>query len=228
MTPGRAVPDSLSAAVHRHAAAHPAVPWLFERRGWDWTWISWQDAAHRIAGPPELPELPEPDRPGPETLLRHLRQQAQSHFPDPDLPAAIDLAERLGQPVLRDILVTKGLLTDPAERRLLAWATLTGAALLFEPDPAAYVQAAAWARPTVFQGTAAEVAALRREAVSFRPPLPRWLRRRRPVLPFDRLRALLPLEPLPPEESAFWSGQGVRIVDPGPSRSAASAPRPVV
>lgn len=212
------MPDSLTAAVQRHAAAHPAAPWLFERRGWDWTWISWQEAAGRLAGP----ALPEPDRPGPDALLRHL----QGRLLDPDLPAARDLAGRLGPPEARDVLVVQGHLADPAERRLLAWATLTGAALLFEPDPAAYVQAAAWARPTVFQGTAAEIAALRRKAASYRAPLPRWLQRRR--LPFGRLRALLPLGALPSEETLFWTGQGVGIVDPDPSRTAASAPHPVV
>jgi hypothetical protein len=196
-------PDSLPAAVRRHAAVHPHAPWLFERPELDWTWISWQQAAGRLALPPGAA----PDRPGPAAWLHHLQLAA---VPEDDLAGAAVLSDRLGSPEIRDILVSGRPLSDPAEHRLLAWATLTGAAVLFEPDPAAYVPAAAWARPTVFQGTADEIAALRREAQTFRPAWP-W---RRPRLPFGRLRAILSLEPLPAEDEAFWTSRGTAILSP--------------
>lgn len=195
--------DNLPAAVRRHAAVHPHAPWLFERPDLDWLWISWQQAADRLALPPGAA----PERPGPAALLHYLQL---AEVPGDGLAGAAALAGRLGPPEIRDILVSGRPLSDPAEHRLLAWATLSGAVILFEPDPAAYVPAAAWARPTVFQGTAAEIAALRREATSFRPAWPG----RRPRLPFGRLRAILPLEPLPAEDEAFWTGRGAAIVSP--------------
>lgn len=198
--------ESLPAAVRRHAAAHPHAPWLFERPDLDWIWISWQQAADLLAASPV--DTDAPDRPGPAALLHYLQLAEAGRVPEGDVLAeAADLAARLGLPEVRDILVSGRPLSDPAEHRLLAWATLTGAVILFEPNPAAYVPAAAWARPTVFQGTAGEIAALRRDAQAFRPAWP-W---RRPRLPFGRLRALLPLEPLPAEDEAFWTGRGTRI-----------------
>ncbi|HYH46695.1 MAG TPA: hypothetical protein VEG34_13500, partial [Thermoanaerobaculia bacterium] len=158
--------ESLPAAVRRHAAAHPHAPWLFERPDLDWIWISWRQAADRLAAPPA--DTDAPDRPGPAALLHHLQLLETGRIPEGDvLTGAAALADRLGPPEVRDILVSGRSLSDQAEHRLLAWATLTGAVILFEPDPPAYVPAAAWARPTVFQGTAGEIAALRREAQAF-------------------------------------------------------------
>lgn len=121
-----------------------------------------------------------------------------------DLTAA---AERLGRqlPELpagrRHIVVLGGFAGDPAERSLLAWATVAGAAVLLEPEPAHYVPTAVWARPTVFAGTAADLSRLR-EAVE---------RDRRRRLPFGRLRAVLGTEgELPAEEKAFWEERGVK------------------
>lgn len=195
------MPESLPAAVRRHAAAHPHAPWLFERKGLDWTWISWHQAAERLEADPAPPAEPA----GPDAWLHQL-QRLELHL----LEAAAALAGRLGPAADRDIVVSGHRLANSTEQTLLAWATLTGAALLFEPDPAFYVPAAAWARPTVFQGTAAEIAALRREAQSFRPAVPF----RRPRLPFGRLRALLPLDPLTDDDQSFWTSRGTKIIRP--------------
>lgn len=94
-------------------------------------------------------------------------------------------------------------------RVLLSWATVHGAALLLAPSPESQVGSAVWARPTVFHGTAAELAALRRAVEEERPPF--W-DRRKDRLPFGRLRTVLwsgegPSE----EESAFWERKGVRV-----------------
>jgi hypothetical protein len=223
------VPESLPAAVERHAAAHPASPWLFDRRGWDWSWISWQDGAREVAsraaalaGLPAGAGVDIPDQPRPAALLAELAALAAGHTavaegrPLPshaDLQAgAAALTAVLGTGRERDIVVSGPGFADPADQRFLAWALVAGAAVLFDPDPASCIATAAWARPTVFQGTAAELAALAGHAAAFRPP---WPRRRRPRLPFGRLRAVLPRGPLPAADAAFWKDRGVLVLDPG-------------
>src|SRR6185295_5492287 len=109
----------------------------------------------------------------------------------------------------RDIVVLSGPLEIPEERAMLSWATVAGAAVVLEPNPALRVATAAWVRPTVFHGTAAEVAALRTWVEKEKRG---WLRRR-PRLPFRRLRTVLltGAEALPLEEEAFWADRGVRV-----------------
>lgn len=101
----------------------------------------------------------------------------------------------------RHIVVLGGFAGDPAERFLLAWATVAGAAVLLEPEPSSYVPTAVWARPTVFAGTAPDRARLREAAG----------RGRRRRLPFGRLRAVLGTDgALPEEEKSFWEERGVK------------------
>lgn len=99
-----------------------------------------------------------------------------------DLGAA---GERLGQEIgrgeEREIVVLGGPLQDPIERAMLAWATLAGAAVVLEPDPALRCATAAWARPTVFHGSPERIAELRARVGKERG--------RRP--PFRRLRTVL-------------------------------------
>jgi hypothetical protein len=108
----------------------------------------------------------------------------------------------------REILVSCRPLAAPAERAVLAWALRAGAALLLEPDPSLFVTTAAWARPTFFHGTNAEIAALRRLVESAPQPLTARLLRRPPGLPFGRLRIVLSIED--GAEKGFWQGRGVR------------------
>ena len=91
------------------------------------------------------------------------------------------------------------------DRAFLAWATVHGAAVLLAPDPSSLVGSAVWARPTVFHGTAAEVAALRRAVEQEKP---RFWERKTGRLPFGRLRVVLCDEPV---EEGFWEGRGVRV-----------------
>jgi hypothetical protein len=109
----------------------------------------------------------------------------------------------------RDIIVLGGALEIPEERAMLSWATLAGAAVVLEPNPALRVATTAWVRPTVFHGTAAELAALRTWAEKEKKG---WFRRR-PHLPFRRLRSVLITgsEMLPSEGEAFWADRGVRV-----------------
>ena len=91
---------------------------------------------------------------------------------------------------------------------MLSWATLAGAAIVLEPNPALRIATASWVRPTVFHGTAEEIAGLRqwveREGKG-------WLRRK-PGLPFRRLRVVLVIgDGMGADEVAFWEERGVRI-----------------
>lgn len=101
----------------------------------------------------------------------------------------------------REIVVLGGPLADPVERRMMAWATLAGAAVVLEPDPALRMATAAWARPTVFHGAPGEIAELRARAG----------KARKGRLPFRRLRTLLVVGELPEEEKAFWQKRGVAV-----------------
>lgn len=101
----------------------------------------------------------------------------------------------------REIVVLGGALGDPVERTMLCWATLTGAAVVLEPDPALRAATAAWVRPTVFHGTPAEIADLRARV------------KKKRGLPFRRLRTVLVAgwQVLAPEDEAFWRQRGVQV-----------------
>lgn len=128
----------------------------------------------------------------------------------------IAAAERIGQeippgrPGGRDVLVLGGRLEEPAERALLAWAIVAGAALLLEPVREGLVATAVWARPTVFAGTAGEVARLRH---SIESEGSRWWRRR-PRPPFGRLRAVIRTDAAEAaaEDAGFWEELGVVLL----------------
>jgi hypothetical protein len=132
-----------------------------------------------------------------------------SDFPDPIALAAQIQAEIQAPPRkgLREIVVLSGPLERREERAMLSWATVAGAAVVLESDPALRVSQAAWVRPTVFHGTAAEIVALRKWVEKERKSF--W--RRGQGLPFRRLRTVLALDDLPEEEAAFWRGRGVRL-----------------
>ena len=104
----------------------------------------------------------------------------------------------------REIVVLGGSLQDPVERTMLAWATLTGTAVVLEPNPALRAATAAWVRPTVFHGSPEEIAELRRSVKKVR----------KGRLPFRRLRTLLAVGEMAAEDAAFWEGQGVSIATP--------------
>jgi hypothetical protein len=101
----------------------------------------------------------------------------------------------------RQIVVLGGPLEDPLERMMMAWATLAGAAVVLEPDPALRIATAAWVRPTVFHGTPGEITELRA----------RLGKVRKGRLPFRRLRTLLVVGVLPEGEEAFWRERGVAV-----------------
>lgn len=181
--------------MRRHASRSPEAPWLFWPRGpWDWAWLSWAEGERRIAAgfDPDLELSPA------EAFLCAL-----AHSPRPAPEVAIGNQ--------REILVAHRPWEDPDGRSLLAWAVAAGAAILFAPHPESYVATAAWARPTLFQGTAAEIAALRQAAEAYRPP---WPRKRGKGLPFGRLHTVWKIgeEEMAAAERAAWEAWGVRVV----------------
>ncbi len=109
----------------------------------------------------------------------------------------------------REILVAGWPLQEWAGRLLAAWAVAAGAALVLEADPALRLGAVLWARPTVFHGTAEELAALRLRVETARWPR-RW--RRRPAPPLGRLRTLFQREPPAADDAAFWRQRGAQVV----------------
>jgi len=117
----------------------------------------------------------------------------------------------------REILVAGWPLREWPGRVLAAWAVFAGAALVLEDDPARRLGTVRWARPTVFHGSAAEVAALRLHVEAARRPH-RWRGwRRLPAPPLGRLRTLFQLPPPAPAEVAFWQARGARLLAlPGP------------
>lgn len=129
----------------------------------------------------------------------------EGHAVELSQPDLIALAERVQAEIppppkpVREILVAGRSLADFADRALLAWATMTGAALLVSPSPESRVATAAWARVTVFHGTAAEISALR-------AMVEKGSR-------FWRLRAVLGVgEGLAEDDVAFWAHRGTKAV----------------
>ena len=151
--------------------------------------------------------------PAPERLASSGVVVGEAVLSQGDLAAA---AERLGReiPALprgrRHALVLAGFAGDRAERLLLSWATVAGAAILLEPEPAHLVPTAVWARPTLFAGTTADLARLRASVEEDEAGFKLFGRRRR--LPFGRLQAVLATEgELPGEERVFWEERGVGV-----------------
>ncbi len=164
---------------------------------------SWEEA-ERSGAPP----------PAPERLASGGVVAGEAVLSQGDLAAA---AERLDREMprlpegRRHVLVLCGFAGDPAERLLLTWATVTGAAVLLEPEPAHHVPTAVWARPTVFAGTAADLARLRAAVEEDEAGFRLFGRRRR--LPFGRLQAVLSTEgELALEERAFWEARALPVV----------------
>ncbi|MFL6233560.1 MAG: hypothetical protein ACJ76N_10540 [Thermoanaerobaculia bacterium] len=114
------------------------------------------------------------------------------------------LLGEIGETGKREIVVLGGPLEDPLERTLMAWATLSGAAVVLEPDPALRTATAARVRPTVFHGTPEEIADLRA----------RVGKGKKGRLPFRRLRAVVVSGEISEEEAAFWRERGVRTLMP--------------
>ncbi|HEY3569401.1 MAG TPA: hypothetical protein VGP73_15830 [Thermoanaerobaculia bacterium] len=121
----------------------------------------------------------------------------------------------IGEAGKREIVVLGGPLEDPLERSMMAWATLSGAAVVLEPDPALRTATAAWVRPTVFHGTPEEIADLRSRAG----------KARKGRLPFRRLWMVLVSGEISGEEAGGWRERGVKVFPVGwPSSPQPSSP----
>ncbi len=237
--PGPDAPDPLLAALARHAAAAPEQPWLFAPRAGDWVWWSWADGLRRVSAMRETmaaagleggAAMARLDVPRPETICLALALQG-ADFPSPylspfadsltaanRLAAALPADRPLGRSG-REVFVFGGRLGDPDDRAVLSWALLAGAAVLLEPEPAAVVPTAVWARVTLFHGDAGRLGALRnaveRERESLFTRLARRFGRPTPVpRPLGRLHTLVltGAAPLPQSDLAFWQTHRVTVV----------------
>lgn len=114
----------------------------------------------------------------------------------------------------RQILVAGQPLDEWPARLLTSWAILAGAALALQADSALRLGTVRWARPTMFHGSAAEIAELRRQLEESRQAR-RWggWRRRSPRPAFGRLRLLL-LQGSEPaaSDAAFWQERGASLL----------------
>ncbi len=122
------------------------------------------------------------------------------------LAAALPPGRDLGRS-RREIVVFGGKLGDREDRVVLTWALLAGAAVLLEPEPAAVVPSAVWARPTLFHGDASRLAALRQAIERLRGRPGRGV-------PLGRLHTLVPTgsAALSGADLAFWRGRGVAVL----------------
>jgi hypothetical protein len=192
--PGPDAPDPLRAALAARAAAAPEEPWLFVPRGGDWVWIAWAEGESRVGrGSSGLPHGVEEafHAPAQEGLV------ARAQALEAVLPPARDLGRSR-----REVLVLPAGLPEPADRVLLTWSLLAGAALVLEPEPAAVVGTALWARPTLFYGDPPRLAAFRRAAAGA------------PRAALRRLHSLVVTGPAPlaAGDVAFWQARGVAVV----------------
>jgi hypothetical protein len=112
----------------------------------------------------------------------------------------------------RQILVAGQPLEEWPARLLTIWAILAGAALVLQSDAALRLGTVRWARPTVFHGSAAEIAELRRQLEESRQPRwwGGWRRRARPA--FGRLRILFQSSEPAASDLAFWQERGARLL----------------
>lgn len=237
---------TLAAVLAERAVRHPHRPFLFWPEGLDWRWMALAEAVGEVerlgagtaaraaeerAVPPAVVELLERIAGG-ETGAGGAAGPGPGPVAGADglvdgeglggTPAADDVAGSASRRPRREVVVLSPPFADAGGRDLLAWAVLAGAAVVVEPSRAGLVATAAWARPTVFRGTAAEIAALAVEAAAaeragfagFRRRLRRWLGGEPPPpRPFGRLHTLLVADaPTHAVDAAFWGARGTRVV----------------
>jgi hypothetical protein len=108
----------------------------------------------------------------------------------------------------REIVVVGPPCRREIDRAFSDWAFRTGAACLFEPDPAARAATAAWGRVTIHAGSAAELAEL--EGRAWRAQKVPFSRSR---LPFSRLHTVFCTDPEGLDRTATesWRTWGVEI-----------------
>jgi hypothetical protein len=199
----RSHPESVVLDLAIQAAGLVSVP-VSRERGEAEAWIEVEGDEIRIS-PPVVTPSPPLGSPGGAVV--------RTAGTDVEWTAAemVALGERLRGEICevsgREIVVLGGPLADPVERTMMAWATLAGAAVALEPDPALRAAVAAWVRPTLFHGTPGEIADLRARAGKARLT-------RKARLPFRRLRTLMVIggERMPEADAAYWRGWGVKVV----------------
>ena len=195
-------------ALRLRAEAQSIEPWLFYPFPRGWKWLSFEQAWGRVralqAASDEVDaEDGESLDPTVESVLLEVARDAPLGLAERLSDQLKDLPSRSSH---ADVTVLSPPVTTDLERTILAWSALSGAALLLEPNSAAFLATAAWARPTVLGlVTEEEVARLRDWAESSKTG---------PRSPFGRLRALVvpaSLE-ISSNEREFWEQRSVQWV----------------
>jgi hypothetical protein len=218
-------PVSLAAALAEPADRHPHRPFLFWPEGLDWRWMSFAEAAGEVERLREgRPPRGVDERAVPAAVVELLELIAAGLLARGRGLAAVPAPEAGAPPERsrREIVVLAPPLAGEGQRDLLAWAVLADAAVVVEPSRAGLVATAAWARPTVFRGTVAEIAALATEAAAaeragfagFWRRVRRWLGGDPPPpRPFGRLHTLVVADaPAAAVDAAFWRTRGTRLL----------------
>lgn len=209
---------------------------MFYPFGSHWRWWSWAEAARRLAEPAEPSEPAAPATPAPpperkpwhdpEALLAWMAAADPTEADSTGFGAAFSAArDALGpaladraRPGTRDAWVA-GDLSLARNRELLAWCLVTDSVVALpwraEKIPQPRVTAAAWLRPTIFSGDAAELAALdraitdaprRRLVAGYRALAPSWRTARR--RPWGRLHTVVTDR----GPTAGWADRGVQVL----------------
>ena len=202
----KSLPESVILDLAIQAAGLVSAPAAVPgKSGGEGLWIETEGLEVRISPPGSL-SAPREEREAGGAVV--IPQGQPEEWTAAELAAAGErLGERVGEEIgpgeEREIVVLGGPLDDPVERTMLAWATLAGAAVVLEPDPALRAATAAWVRPTMFHGSPEEIAALRA----------RVEKERGKRLPFRRLRTVLVSGSgtLAEGDVAFWRGRGVKV-----------------
>ncbi|HEX6203757.1 MAG TPA: hypothetical protein VF100_12200 [Thermoanaerobaculia bacterium] len=238
-------PVSLAAALAERADRHPHRPFLFWPEGLDWRWMSFAEAVGEVERLREgRPARAVDERAVPAAVIEVLEQIAKGDGGATRglVERAIELsavlasdAEGESRGERREIVVAAPPIAGEGGRFLLAWAVLADAAVVVEPSRTGLVATAAWARPTVFRGTVAEIAALATEAAAaeragfagFRRRVRRWLGGDPPPpRPFGRLHTLVVGDgPADAVDAAFWRTRGTRLLAEPSSSDAAPSHR---
>ncbi|HEY0553391.1 MAG TPA: hypothetical protein VGG20_03940 [Thermoanaerobaculia bacterium] len=194
----RSHPETVLLDLAIQAAGLISVP-VSRERGTAEAWIEIENGEIRIS--PSVHSSPSPEVAGGAVVRVG---GAETVWTAAELVAAGErLRGEIGEVEGRPIVVLGGPLADPVERTMMAWATLAGAAVVLEPDPALRPAVAAWVRPTLFHGTPGEIADLRARAGKVKMGR----------LPFRRLETLLikGTEALADADEAFWEERGVKV-----------------
>lgn len=213
---------------------------MFYPDGLDWRWRSYGEVAEAVAlngaageasvGEESVDGEPRAGGPTADELTAWLAAGGAVHPGGERLAAltaeAATQRHRQGRH-RQEVAILACPLSDPHASLLVTWSLLAGAALLLEPDPAALVATAVWARPSLFLGDDDDIRRLAAEVEGGAPsPLAALANLGRrllgalgahpaPALPLARLHTVLRAAAgrETGSDGTPWRLRGVRVLD---------------